>query len=179
MVEKLRPELKDSTAAELSEDQQLKILEEVYKREGVGPPLAWDATEMSGIKWNIKPPERAARLRARLGLTDVRPLEFLPGRTSPEPAPATKRRRTSVAKPTAKKSKKKRVIAEGVVSRRRDKRPRVVDAPQPPPKRVAVGARVVWEGLKGVVEAEVAPGEFTIRFDYGGVQHEVRAEELS
>ena len=56
---------------------------------------------------------------------------------------------------------------------------RVVDAPQPPPKRVAVGARVVWEGLKGVVEAEVAPGEFTIRFDYGGVQHEVRAEELS
>ena len=62
----------------------------------------------------IDPPERAARLRARLGLTDERPLEFLPGRTSPEPAPATKMRykrlTTSVAKPAkkAKKSKKKR-----------------------------------------------------------------------
>ena len=70
---------------------------------------------------SIDPPERAARLRARLGLTDERPLEFLPGRTSPEPAPAPKMRykrlTTSVAKPAtkkpkpakkAKKSKKKR-----------------------------------------------------------------------
>ena len=105
----------------MSEEQQFKILERVYKRKGVGPPLAWDATERSRQKWNIDPPERAARLRARLGLTDERPLEFLPGRTSPEPAPATKMRykrlTTSVAKPAtkkpkpakkAKKSKKKR-----------------------------------------------------------------------
>ena len=76
---------------------------------------------MSGKKWNLESPERAAELRKKLGLTDVRPLEFLPGRTSPEPAPATKMRykrlTTSVAKPAtkkpkpakkAKKSKKKR-----------------------------------------------------------------------
>ena len=105
VIKQLRPDLKDSPAAPLSEEEQFEILEEVCKREGVGPPLAWDATSMSGQKWNIESPEREARLRERLGLTDVRPLEYFPEPT-PGAAPATKRRRrTTVAKPAAKKAK--------------------------------------------------------------------------
>jgi hypothetical protein len=65
------------------------------------------------------------------------------------------------------------------------------DAPAAPPSAVAtppfgavaakplVGDRVVClERLEGVVEAEVTPGVFTIRFEYGGVESGVPAEEL-